>query len=75
MPKTHKVIVEGVNLQEKHQKATQKEEAQIKHIEGPIDVSNVMYYDDKAKKPLKIAYEERDGKKVRVNRATREVLD
>jgi large subunit ribosomal protein L24 len=75
MPKTNKVVVEGVNLQEKHQKATASEQAQIKHVEGAIDASNVMYYDDKAKKPIKIAYEVRDGHKVRVDRATREVID
>ncbi len=43
------MIVEGVNIQTKHQKQTQKEAAEIKHQEGPIDVSNVMYYDTKAK--------------------------
>ena len=31
MPKDGKVIVEGVNIQTKHQKQTQKEAAEIKH--------------------------------------------
>ena len=53
MPKVGKVIVEGVNIQTKHQKQTQKEAAEIKHQEGPIDVSNVMYYDAKTKAPIK----------------------
>ena len=45
MPKEGRVIVEGVNVQTKHQKQTQKAAAEIKHQEGPVDVSNVMYYD------------------------------
>ena len=31
MPKKGRVIVEGVNVQTKHQKQTQKEAAEIKH--------------------------------------------
>ena len=34
-PKKGRVIVEGVNVQTKHQKQTQKEAAEIKHQEGP----------------------------------------
>ncbi len=75
MPQEHKVVVEGVNVQTKHQKQTQKERAEIKHMEGPIDVSNVMYYDDKAKEAVKIGYEFRDGRKVRVSKKTGHVID
>ena len=49
MPKENKVIVEGVNMQTKHAKATRTTPAEIKHQEGPIDVSNVMFWDSKAK--------------------------
>ena len=70
-----RVIVEGVNVQTKHQKQTQKEAAEIKHQEGPIDVSNVMYYDTKAKTVTKIGYEFKDGKKVRVSKKTGNVID
>ena len=74
-PKKGRVIVEGVNVQTKHQKQTQKEAAEIKHQEGPIDVSNVMYYDTKAKTVTKIGYEFKDGKKVRVSKKTGNVID
>ena len=33
MPKENRVIVEGVNIQTKHQKQTRTERAEIKHIE------------------------------------------
>ena len=75
MPKENRVIVEGVNVQTKHQKQTQKERAEIKHVEGPIDASNVMFYDNKAKEPVKIGYQIKDGRKVRVNRKTGNVID
>lgn len=75
MPKENRVIVEGVNIQTKHQKQTQAARAEIKHIEGPINVSNVMYYDTKAKEAVKIGYDFKDGRKVRVNRKTRAVID
>ena len=74
-PKKGRVIVEGVNVQTKHQKQTQKEAAEIKHQEGPIDVSNVMYYDTKAKQPSRIGYKVENGKKVRVSKKTDAVID
>ena len=75
MPKDGKVIVEGVNIQTKHQKQTQKEAAEIKHQEGPIDASNVMYYDSKAKAPTKVGYKMVGDKKVRFSRKTGQEID
>ena len=75
MPKENRVIVEGVNIQTKHAKQTQKSAAEIKHQEGPIDVSNVMYYDTKAKQATKIGFKVEDGKKVRVAKKTGNVID
>lgn len=70
MPKEGKVIVEGVNVQTKHQKQTQKAAAEIKHQEGPIDVSNVAFYDAKAKKASRVGYKMDGDKKIRVAKAT-----
>ena len=75
MPKENRVVVEGVNMQTKHQKHTRTEKAEIKHLEGPIDASNVMYYDTKAKAPVKIGYKIDGDKKVRINRKTGNVID
>lgn len=49
MPKENRVIVEGVNIQTKHAKQTRNSAAEIKHQEGPIDASNVMYYEQQGK--------------------------
>ena len=75
MPKEGKVLVEGINMQTKHQKQTPKEPAEIKHQEGPLDVSNVMYNDTKAKAASKIGYKFEGGKKVRVAKKTGTVID
>ena len=74
-PKTDKVIVEGVNIQTKHQKQTRKAAAEIKHQEGPIHVSNVMIWDSKAKAPTRIGYTVENGKKKRVSKKTGQILD
>ena len=66
MPKQGRVIVEGVNIQTKHQKQTQTEAAEIKHQEGPIHVSNVALVDPKSKKATRVAYKMDGDKKVRV---------
>ena len=75
MPKEGKVIVEGINMQTKHQKQTQKEAAEIKHQEGPLDVSNVMYYDTKTKTASKIGYQTEGDRKVRVAKKSGAVID
>ena len=73
MPKDGKVIVEGVNIQTKHQKQTQKEAAEIKHQEGPIDVSNVMYVHKGA--ATRVGFKMDGDKKVRFAKSTGEVID
>ena len=75
MPKENRVIVEGVNVQTKHQKQTRTERAEIKHIEGPIDASNVMFYDKDTKKATRIGHEIKDGKKVRVSKKSGKAID
>lgn len=75
IPKDNKVVVEEVNIQTKHQKQTRTEKAEIKHFEGPIDASNVMLYDTKAKEAIKIGYKIDGERKVRVNRKTGNTID
>ena len=54
-PKTNKVKVEGVNIVKKHQKPTQEnQQGGIVEKEAPIDASNVMLWDPKAKKPTRV---------------------
>lgn len=75
MPKQSRIIVEGINIQTKHQKQTRTAQSEIKHVEGPIHVSNVMFYDNKAKAPTRVGYKIENGKKVRVSKKTGAVID
>ena len=75
IPAENRIVVEGVNIQTKHQKAKQDVPAQIVKVEGPIDASNVLYYDKKAGKGTRIGYKVENGKKVRVSKASGQVID
>ena len=72
---TGRALVEGVNVQTKHQKQTRKERSDIKHVEGPVDVSNLMYYDAKTKSGSRIGYRVEDGEKVRYAKKSGETID
>ncbi len=69
-----KVIVEGVNMITKHAKPSQANpNGGIIQKEAAIDVSNVMLvFKGKA---TRVGFEVKDGKKVRVAKATGEVID
>ncbi len=61
------VIVEGVNVHKKSQKARKANEvSKIVDIEAPIDVSNVMVICPSCGKPIRVKHTVIDGKKVRV---------
>ena len=67
LPKSNRVIVEGVNVAKKHQKPNNENpDGGIVNKEMPINASNVMLYDPKAKKPSKVAYKVEGGKKTRI---------
>ena len=74
-PKKETVVVEGVNIQTHHEKAKQNQPAEIRKFEGPIHVSNVMYYDTKAKQPVRIGYKVENGHKKRISKKTGQVID
>jgi len=69
MPKENKVIVEGVHVVKKHQKATKRGE-KGKTVEKtlPIHVSNVAVIDPKDSKATRIGYKVEGDKKVRVSK-------
>lgn len=75
-PKTNRVIVEGANVQIKHQKATTMggESGRLEK-NGPIDASNVLLYSEELKKGVRTRVEFVDGKKVRVSTKTEEKFD
>ena len=66
-PKANTVIVEGVRIQKKHQKARRANEtSKIVEVPGAIDVSNVMVVCSACGKATRVKHAVVDGKKVRV---------
>ena len=65
-PKAEKVVVEGVNVATKHQKARkQGEEGGIIKVEIPMYVSKVQLVCPKCNKGVRVGYQVVAGKKIR----------
>jgi large subunit ribosomal protein L24 len=71
-----RVIVEKVNFVKRHTKArSQTQQGGILEKEAPIHLSNVMLYDPKAGKGVRVGVRlAKDGKRERVSRATGDTL-
>jgi large subunit ribosomal protein L24 len=67
IPKRGRVIVEGLNMVTRHQRAKSAQEPAGKVLkEGSIEISNVMYYAEAIKKPVRLSSITLDsGKRVR----------
>ena len=75
-PAKNRVIVEGVNVQIKHQKPTaMNQQGGIVEREGAIHASNVLLYDEKLGRGVRTRTEVSDGKKVRVSTKSGNKLD
>ena len=65
-PKTGRIVVEGVNMISRHQKARRaQEKSAIVKKEGTIDVSNVMVVCPTCGKPTRVKHSVQEGKVVR----------
>lgn len=72
----NRVLVEGVNIVKRHVKpGTVSKEGGIVSIERPINASNVMYFDEKLDKPIRLGKKIVESRKYRLNKATKEVLE
>lgn len=75
-PKSNRVLVDGVNIVTKHQKARrQDEKSQIVKKNAPIEASNVMVVCPSCGKATRVAHKVVDGKKVRVCKKCSASLD
>ena len=67
LPKSNKVIVDGINVQKKHKKARSAQEVSaIQTQAGPIDASNVMVVCPVCNKATRVAYAVEGDKKGRI---------
>ena len=72
--KDNTLLVEGINMVTKHAKPSMaNQQGGIIHQEGPIDLSNVMYLHKG--KATRVGFKVEGDKKVRVAKATGEVID
>ncbi len=75
--KTDRVIVEGVNIIKRHQRArSAQQQSQIIEREAPIHVSNVMLVDPNSDNPTRVTFRRReDGAVVRVAKRSGEDIE
>ena len=76
-PKKDHLIVEGINFIKKHTRARgTTRQAGIIELEAPVHVSNVMFLCTKCNHPTRVGFRYlEDGRKVRICRSCREVID
>ena len=74
-PAKDMVVVDGVNIQKKHQRPTrQNQKGQIIDKTVPVHVSNVAFLDLKTDKPTRVGYKIVEGGKVRITRKSSTII-
>ena len=72
----NRAIVEGVNLVSKHTKpSAQNPQGGIIKKEAPIHISNLSLLDPKSGEPTRVEYQVKDGKKVRISKKSKQVVE
>jgi len=72
----NKVVIEGLNIVKKTVKPNGQTAGSIIEVEAPINASNVMFIDPKTKKRTRIGHTtDKKGKKVRIAKISKEIID
>jgi large subunit ribosomal protein L24 len=76
-PEKNRIIVEGVNLIKRHSRPTPKNrKGGIIEKEGSVNCSNAIYFDSRSNTVARLGHRILgDGKKVRINRKTGEIIE
>jgi large subunit ribosomal protein L24 len=75
LPKEDRVVVEGLNIVQRHTRPTQTDpQGGIKNKEAALHISNVAIVDSKGK-PTRVGFRVEGDKKVRVAKTTGEVIN
>ena len=75
LPARDRIVVEGVNIVKRHNKAQGDQPGRIVPKEAPVHISNVALYNEEEGRAVKVRIEVRDGKKVRVDKSTGAAID
>jgi large subunit ribosomal protein L24 len=75
--KHNRVVVEGLNMVKRHQRArAQGQQSQILERESPVHISNVMLIDPNNGEPTRVGFRKReDGSVVRVGKRSGEDIE
>lgn len=75
--KDGRLLVAGVNLVKKHQRANPQagQAGGIVQREAPVQVSNVAIWNDEAERADRVGFRFEDGKKVRFFKSTNKVIE
>jgi large subunit ribosomal protein L24 len=75
LPKDNRVVVEGLNMVQRHTRPTQSDpQGGIKHKEASLHLSNVAVVDSNGK-PTRVGFRVDGDKKVRIAKTTGEVIN
>jgi len=75
-PKENKALVQGVNMMKRHEKPSQTSAGGIVTREAKVHLSNIAIQDPKSGKPTRVGFKTlEDGRKVRVAKASGEMID
>ena len=75
-PKENKALVQGVNMAKRHEKPSQTSAGGIVTREAKVHLSNIAIQDPKSGKPTRVGFKTLDdGRKVRVAKASGEMID
>ena len=74
--KKTRALVQGINMNKRHQRPTQTTGGGIVEKEATIHISNLSHIDPKDAKPTRVGYKFlEDGRKVRFARRSGEIID
>ena len=76
LPKTNRAVVQGVNVAKKHTKPTgMGRPGGIVEVEASLHLSNLKLIDPKTDTPTRVGFRIEGGRKVRVAKATGNVIE
>ena len=70
IPKRMKAIVSEINRVKKNQKPDNNQPGGIIDKEMPIDISNLSFYDPEIKKGIRVGYQFKENKKIRISKTS-----
>ena len=79
LPKKSRIVVAGVNVVKKHQRAVRSGRGEVRagiiEFEAPVDISNVMLVCPRCDEPTRVGFaSDEDGQKVRVCKTCGETI-